>query len=215
MAELDSIVHEYGTLPRHTLAWLHGLGADGSDFEPVFEQLLGQRSIGWRVVLPHAPLRAVTINGGQRMRAWYDFLSMEFTRGESSDDIAQSVAMVMDLLREERARLGEGGKLILGGFSQGGVIALEAGLRAEARVDGVVAFSTYLWRDVPASQTRPPVFQAHGEHDPVIPLALGVAAHRALQAADVDSVFKTYPMGHSVCDAELADLDAWLWKQAY
>lgn len=212
MAELDFIVHEYGPLPRHTLVWLHGLGADGSDFEPVFEQLLGQRSSGWRVVLPHAPLRAVTINGGLRMRAWYDFLSLEFTRGESSDDIAQSVAMVMALLREERAQLAEGGKLILGGFSQGGVISLEAGLSAEARVDGVVAFSTYLWRDVPAYRTKPPVFQAHGEHDPIIPLALGMAAHRALQAADVDSVFKTYPMGHSVCDAELADLDVWLSK---
>ncbi|APZ41751.1 alpha/beta hydrolase [Acidihalobacter ferrooxydans] len=210
MSNPESVLREYGPAPRHSLVWLHGLGADGHDFVPLFDQLERPPDLGLRVVLPHAPIRPVTINGGTPMRAWYDFRSLELGRGEAAEDIAESIALVHALLARERARLPAGGKLLLGGFSQGAVMTLVAGLRATPRPDALIVLSGYLWGDVCEPDSAPPVFQAHGADDPVIALPLGLAAHRALVAAGVEAHWRTYPMAHAVCPEEIDDLAHWL-----
>ena len=210
---LDCLIREFGPPPRHALVWLHGLGADGHDFEPMFEALRLPPALGLRVVLPHAPVRAVTINGGARMRTWYDFRAFVIGQGEAAEGVWESVAQVQALLRAERARLHTGGKLMLGGFSQGGVITLAAGLRADPPLHGLLALSAYLWGDVPEVPPQVPVFLAHGEYDPVIPQEYGLAAYRALRAAGVEVDWHGYPMGHAVCPEEISDLAAWLTRK--
>ena len=212
MPTLDFVLRERGPTPQHTLVWLHGLGADGYDFAPLVDALELPPGLGLRVVLPHAPVRAVTINGGARMRAWYDFRSLEFGRGEALEDIEESIGLIHELLDAERARLPAGGKLLLGGFSQGGVMTLAAGLRVEPRPDALVVLSAYLWNGLPEPERAPPVFQAHGQHDPVIPLAAGRAAHQRLLDAGIDTQWHTYPMQHAVCPEEIEDLTRWLLR---
>lgn len=212
MSTLDFVLRERAAAEPHTLIWLHGLGADGHDFAPLVDALELPRGLGLRVVLPHAPVRAVTINGGAPMRAWYDFRSLEFGHGEARADIEESIGLIHDLLRAERARLPAGGRLLLGGFSQGGVMSLAAGLRAEPLPDALVVLSAYLWDDIPGPTPALPVFQAHGLEDSVIPMQAGLEAHRRLARAGLDAQWHTYAMGHAVCPEEIADLSAWLWR---
>lgn len=212
MPTLDFVLCERGAAAQHTLVWLHGLGADGHDFAPLVDALELPDELGLRVVLPHAPVRTVTINGGAPMRAWYDFRSLEFGHGEANADIEESICLVHELLQAERAGLPAGGRLFLGGFSQGGVMALAAGLRAEPRPDALVVLSAYLWNGIPDPGLALPVFQAHGLEDPVIPMQAGLDAHRRLAEAGLDAQWHTYSMGHSVCPEEIADLSAWLLR---
>ena len=212
MPTLDFVLRERGPTPQHTLVWLHGLGADGNDFAPLVDALELPPDLGLRVVLPHAPVRAVTINAGAPMRAWYDFRTLEFGRGEAAEEIADSIRLIHELLDAERARLPAGGKLLLGGFSQGGVMTLAAGLRAEPRPDALIVLSAYLWDSLPEPERAPPVFQAHGEQDSVIPLAIGQATHRQLLDAGIDTQWQTYPMAHAVCPEEIEDLTRWLLR---
>lgn len=209
---LDYVLRERGPAVQHTLVWLHGLGADGYDFAPLVDALALPPGLGLRVVLPHAPLRAVTINGGARMRAWYDFRNLEFGRGEATEDIEDSIDLIHRLLAAERDRLPVHGKLLLGGFSQGGVMALAAGLRADPQPDALVVLSAYLWGALPKAGPIPPAFQAHGEQDPVIPLAAGRAANRQLEALGMDTEWHVYPTGHTVCPEEIEDLSRWLLR---
>lgn len=197
------------------VVWLHGLGADGYDFLP-FARDLGLAERGLRVVLPHAPPRPVTINGGYVMRAWYDVRDADFGRDPDEVGIRESVGRVSAVLRAEIARGVAADRVVVAGFSQGGVIALEAGMRYPERLAGLVGLSTYLAlsqaleAEAAAANRGIPVFLGHGDQDPIIPSGLGEDTARTLAAAGYPVDFRRYRMAHSVCEAEAEDVDAWL-----
>ncbi len=200
--------------PAGLVFWLHGLGADGHDFVPVLPHL-GRPDL--RVVLPHAPVRPVTINGGMKMRAWYDITRLRPGPGrEPAADVRSSAAALSALLRDEVARAGvDWSRVAIVGFSQGGAMALHLALRWPERLAGVAALSTYLvLPETVAAEQSPacvglPAFFAHGDADPTVDLARGEAAHDQL-ATTLAAQWQTYPMGHELCIDEVLDLRDWL-----
>jgi phospholipase/carboxylesterase len=216
MAELLRAVEiETGGKVRASILWLHGLGADGHDFEPIVPHLKLEGR-GVRFVFPHAPRRAVTINMGVSMPAWFDIRAQDFSARIDEIGIRASAAQVEALLTRERERGVPAGRIILAGFSQGGVIALHVALRQKERLAGAIGLSTFL----PEAVTQPqelseanaglPVFFAHGDDDPLIPLQWAQHARDRLIALGSPVVWKTYPMEHQVCAEEIADLAAWI-----
>ena len=213
---LDCIEIETGPQPRHSVLWLHGLGADGHDFEPVVPELA--RS-GWpplRFVFPHAPVRPITLNGGMRMRGWYDIHGLELMAIEDKDGVLASVAEVERLIARERQRGVDSHRILLAGFSQGGAVALAAGLTHPERLAGLVALSTYLPIAAHIEAQRAPiqagltVFMGHGAVDPIVPQMLGLAARQRLQAWGHPVEWHSYGMPHSVCAEEIHDLSGWM-----
>ena len=198
--------------PSGAVIWLHGLGADGHDFEPVVP-LLGLR-VALRFVFPHAPKRPVTINGGAEMRAWYDIDPRAPLAG--TNDIRASAASIEELVEAEEARGIARSKIVLAGFSQGGVIALHHALRAEARFAGVMALSTYvhdhehLADEVSFASIDTPILMLHGQMDPMIPIARAITSREALAKLGYRLEWKEYGMGHQVCPQEITDIGAWL-----
>jgi phospholipase/carboxylesterase len=196
-----------------TILWLHGLGADGHDFEPVAAEL-GLSGVSY--VFPHAPLRPVTINQGYVMRAWYDIAALDLTRGEDEAGIRASQKAVEELIEREASRGIGPSRIVLAGFSQGGAIALHTGLRHPERLAGILALSTYLPladrlpEEAHASNARTPIWMAHGTADGVVPVTFGQRSCNILQSAGYPVEWHTYPMGHSVCAAELGAISAWL-----
>ncbi|MGB0514069.1 MAG: alpha/beta hydrolase [Wenzhouxiangellaceae bacterium] len=214
--QLECVVRETGPAPRHAVIWLHGLGADGHDFAPIVPQLQCARSRAVRFVFPHAPVRPVTVNGGMRMRAWYDILGFEISRDQDRRGIADSVTCVERLIARELEQGIEPRNLILAGFSQGGAIALRTGLARGTGLGGVMALSCYLLDETALMEWSTPagrataVFMAHGLHDPIVPLALGRRGAEVLSGAGVAVEWSEYPMQHAVCPEELMALDRWL-----
>jgi phospholipase/carboxylesterase len=200
--------------PVLSVILLHGLGADGHDFAPIVPQLALRRPV--RFVFPHAPVRAVTINGGLQMRAWYDILGWGPAAGEDAVGIRASAALVTSLIDREVARGVAAERIVLAGFSQGGAIALHAGLREPRALGGVLALSTYLplaatlGAQASAANRAVPIFMAHGTADPVLPLELAVQSRAALERLGYTVDFRTYPMAHGVCAAEIAAIAEWL-----
>jgi phospholipase/carboxylesterase len=196
-----------------TVIWLHGLGADGRDFEPVVPELGLPAEWGVRFVFPHAPYRPVTINGGYVMRAWYDVRSQEIDRLADLEGIRASAAAVSLLVEQEIASGLPASDIVLAGFSQGGVIALEVGARFRQPLGGVVALSTYL-SDAPtfpvATSSSPPVFMAHGRQDDIVPFVLGVRSRQELEGKGYRVTWRDYAMPHSVCAEEVNDIGGWL-----
>jgi phospholipase/carboxylesterase len=219
MSLLDSIQHVTGPEPRWSIVWLHGLGADGNDFAPIVPELIRPGWPALRFVFPHAPVRAVTINNGARMRAWYDIRNFEIDQRADEAGVRESIAQVDALISREVERGVPAERIILAGFSQGGAIALAAGVRRELALGGIVALSTYLpmASSTAAEATRPglatPVFMAHGQLDPVVPEALGLRSRDALQALGVRIDWRSYAMPHSVCAEEIRDLGDWLQQR--
>jgi phospholipase/carboxylesterase len=211
----EAIEVETGATPDATVIWLHGLGADGHDFEPVVPELGLPAGLGLRFVFPHAPVRPVTINMGMPMRAWYDILQMGGGR-EDAPGIRASQALVEALIARERDRGIAATRIVLAGFSQGGAIALHAGLRHTQPLAGVLALSTYLPLASTLAAERSeanrdaPVFLAHGTHDPMIGIDRARASRAALEALGYPVQWREYAMPHSVCAEELADIGAWL-----
>lgn len=211
-------MRETGPDPKHAVIWLHGLGADGHDFEPIVPHITAASSRPVRFVFPHAPVRPVTVNGGMAMRAWYDILGMTIDRDQDQAGIAASVASVDTLIDDQLASGISADRLVLAGFSQGGAIALRCGLARSTPLAGIMALSCYLleaaslkeWA-APASAAVP-IFLGHGEHDPVVPLALGKAAGSTLEQAGYPVEFHTWPMPHSVCPEEIQAIDRWLQR---
>ncbi|MCX7556130.1 carboxylesterase [Xanthomonadaceae bacterium JHOS43] len=204
-----------GPSPSWAVIWLHGLGADGHDFEPIVPELVKPHWPAIRFVFPHAPVQPVTINGGMRMRSWYDILGFAPDTPQDEAGIRASASVVERLIAREVERGIPTERIILAGFSQGGVIVLTAGLRHASPLGGIVALSTYLALDdtladeaSPANRTIP-IFMAHGTHDPVIVLPRAQASRTALEVHGYDIQWRTYPMQHSVCAEEVADLTAW------
>ena len=199
-----------------SVIWLHGLGADGHDFEPIVPELDLPDSLGVRFVFPHAPMQPVTINGGAIMRAWYDVYGLDGQRREDGDGVRASQARIEELIAREKARGIPTERLVLAGFSQGGAIALQTGLRHGERLAGIMALSTYLpLASTLAAEASPPnratpIFMAHGQYDGLIPIDRAVVSRRQLEAAGYAIEWHVYPMEHAVCADEIADVSAWL-----
>jgi len=212
---LDTVEVETGRPVRAAVIWLHGLGADGHDFEPIVPYL-GTDDLGVRFVFPHAPRRAVTINMGLIMPAWYDIRGLEAGSGVDERGIRASAARVEALIGREKGRGLPAARIVLAGFSQGGVIALHAALRHDEALAGAMALSTYLPEvaaldaELSAANAALPVFQAHGVDDPMIPVERGEQARDRLLALGHPVVFRSYSMQHEVCPDEIVDMGAWL-----
>jgi phospholipase/carboxylesterase len=210
----EGVELETGPQPAAAVLWLHGLGADGHDFVPIVPELGLAGAV--RFVFPHAPRRPVTINDGLVMRAWYDVLALEGPRREDEAGIRESARRVEALIARERERGIAPGRLVLAGFSQGGAMALQVGLRHPAPLGGLVALSAYLPlagvvpAEASAAGRRARVFLAHGTGDPLIPLARARATRAALEALGCTVEYHEYPMAHAVCEAEIRQLGAWL-----
>lgn len=209
-----------GASPDGVVIWLHGLGADGHDFEPIVLELGLAGQLALRFVFPHAPLRPVTINGGMTMRAWYDVLTLE--RGGPQDEagIRESSGLLEMLIEREYEREIPYEKIVLAGFSQGGAIALHTALRYPQRLAGLMALSTWMpisdcfdrevVQNAEAQTQDLPIFMAHGSFDPMLPLALGQHSHETLEQAGYKVEWHDYPMAHAVCAEEIADIRNWL-----
>ncbi|OGA39173.1 MAG: carboxylesterase [Betaproteobacteria bacterium RIFCSPLOWO2_12_FULL_68_19] len=214
---LEAIEIETGPKPAAAVIWLHGLGADGHDFGPIVPQLGLPRAMAVRFVFPHAPQRPVTINMGMRMRAWYDI----FQLGGGPEDepgIRGSQGLLENLISREMEKGMPHDRIVLAGFSQGGAIALHTGLRHPEPLAGVLALSTYLplsktlEKERAAANSRLPVFMAHGAYDDMIPIDRALRSRDALQALGYRVEWREYPMPHSVCPEEIADIAAFLLR---
>jgi phospholipase/carboxylesterase len=216
---LETVEQDTGASPQWSVLWLHGLGADGHDFAPIVPELVRPGWPALRFVFPHAPVRAVTINNGVRMRAWYDIVGMDFPTRADSAGIEESLLQVDALIEREHARGIAPERLLLAGFSQGGAITLAAGLRRQVPLAGLIALSTYLpGASQAASQlaskaTAQPVFMAHGTGDPVIPLVHAEQSARALGDMGFEVAWHRYPMAHQVCAEEIRDLGDWMERR--
>lgn len=213
---LESIIIEPQLQHHASVIWLHGLGADGHDFESIVPELQLDPDLGIRFIFPHAPHQAVTINQGYMMRAWYDITSMTINDAPDAEGIHRSVQVINQLIQNEIDSGISTDKIIIAGFSQGGVIALHTGLRYAKKLAGIMALSSYLplqdelqlQRSVENQQT--PILLAHGSMDPVVPYQLGVNARRWLKDLDYPVQWHEYVMEHSVCFDEIADIGRWI-----
>jgi phospholipase/carboxylesterase len=214
---LEAIEIETGAKPEATVIWLHGLGADGHDFEPIVPELGLPASKPVRFIFPHAPIRPVTLNMGMPMRAWYDILQLG-GGAEDDDGIRASQLSVENLIKAENKRGIKSEKIVLAGFSQGGAIVLQTGLRYPEPLAGIMALSTYLPLSARVVEERHaknqgiPIFMAHGEHDNMIPVERAQSSREALEALGYKVQWHTYPMPHSVCPEEIGDMARFLLK---
>ncbi len=212
---LPAVVIGPGDTPNASVIWLHGLGADGHDFEPLVPELGFADSDRVRFIFPHAPRRPVTINGGMVMPAWYDITDFDLERHVERADLDQSRAQVEAWMAHERSLGVSSDQIVLAGFSQGGAIALYAGLLQEERPAGIMALSCYhplpeLIADAAAGEDPLPIFIGHGTEDPVVPMMLAERTAEALRAQGFAPAWHSYPMPHSVCPEEVRDIAAWL-----
>jgi phospholipase/carboxylesterase len=216
--DLQTIELHPGAEPSATIIILHGLGADGTDFLPMADELKLSAVGPVRYLFPRAPVRPVTINGGQPMRAWYDILTADLVRREDEVGLRESMAAVSRLIDREVARGVPAQRIVLAGFSQGCAITLGAGLRHAQPLAGMAGLSGYLpLSDTTAQErhsanTQTPVFLAHGRRDGVVPLARGAAGRDLLQGLGQPLQWHDYPMEHSVCMEEVQALQQWLLK---
>lgn len=196
-----------------SVIFLHGLGADGHDLAPLAAEL---GLPGVRFVFPHAPVRPVTINNSYRMRAWYDIVSRDILQGEDAAGIRVSEQQVRALIRRELEHGVAAERIVLAGFSQGGAIALHTGLRYPQRLAGILALSTYLplatsiREEAASANAETPILMAHGTEDDVVPCPAGEKSQRLLTSLGYDVLWRSYPMPHTLCAAEIADVAAWL-----
>lgn len=197
---------------RASIVWLHGLGADGHDFEPIAAELALPPGLGIRFLFPHAPRRPVAINGGYVMRAWYDILAPDLSAGVDERGIRDSERQVAALVDREIAAGIPCERIVLAGFSQGGAVALETAARLPQPVAGILALSTYLPlpEQLPFAQGVRPVFMAHGTQDPIVPHALAIRSRQVLVDKGYPVEWHSYPMPHAVCAEEIRDIRSWL-----
>ncbi len=212
MSDLETLIVTTGDNPVGTVIWMHGLGADAHDFEPVVPMLRLTRPL--RFVFPNAPVRPVTINGGMEMRAWYDIDLSNPTVGER--DIRESADAIDQLIDAEAANGTPARKITLAGFSQGGVIATYLGVRANRKLAGIMGLSTYIHNhervvdEVSLDNIDTPIFMAHGIADPMIPIARAITGREALKRLNYQVEWHEYGMGHQVSPQEINDIAAWL-----
>jgi phospholipase/carboxylesterase len=218
MRELDCVELEPEQPATASVIWLHGLGADGNDFVPIVPELELPESLPVRFIFPHAPMRPVTINGGMLMRAWYDILGIDRKIREDTDGIRESQAQVEALIRRENERGLPTARIVLAGFSQGGAITLQTGLRHAERLAGLMVLSSYLplhdgvAAEKHAANAATPIFMAHGEYDPMLPMQMGEFSRARLEQMGYLVEWHSYPMAHQVCREEIRDIAAWLTR---
>jgi phospholipase/carboxylesterase len=213
---LETVTVETGPNPTFSIIWMHGLGADGHDFEPLVPELLDDGMPVIRFVFPHAPVRPVTINNGYQMRAWYDIIGIDRRSAEDFEGISASAKAVDGLIKQENERGVGSNRIAIAGFSQGGAMALHIATRHSEKLAGVIALSCYLpqARELAtarrAANQQTPIFMAHGTQDPVVPYPLGDESHQFLKAAGYPVEWHSYPMPHALCEPEVADIRKWL-----
>ena len=213
---LEGVEIETAPNPRHAVIWLHGLGADGHDFEPIVPQLVRPEWPPLRFLFPHAPVRPITLNNGLPMRAWYDIAGFDLAQRQDEPGIRTSIGAVDALIAGEVQRGVPPSNIVLIGFSQGGAVALAAGLRHAQKLAGIVALSTYLpiadrtTSERHAANAATPIFMAHGVFDPVVPQMLGERSRDQLRAWGFTVDWHSYPMAHQVCPLEIEDLAAFM-----
>ena len=202
--------------PEYSVIWAHGLGADGHDFEPIVPYLGLPPGLAVRFIFPHALMRPITINGGAVMRAWYDIIEISTSRGQDEAGILHSAEKIRALIDHEIERGVPASKIILAGFSQGGAMALHVGVRYPQKLAGIMVLSGYLLfperlqDEHSDANSSTPVFVGHGTADPMVPIALGEAVRSTLQAGQWPVEWHSYPIPHSVSQAEIADIGRWL-----
>jgi len=213
---LDAVEINPTESPRACIIWLHGLGADGHDFETLIPQLGIVEPLGVRVVLPHAPRRPVTINGGMVMPAWYDIPAPDFRQGQDDAGIRTSAQQLQALIQREIEAGIPAERIVLAGFSQGGALVLHTGLRYTQPLAGILALSTYLpladslADEAAAANRQVPLMIAHGMQDPVVPVSLALQSRDILQQQGYKVAWHTYPMQHALCPEEVQDIRDWL-----
>lgn len=216
---LTTIERQTGASPKHSVIWLHGLGADGHDFEPIIPELVARDWPALRFVFPNAPVRPVTINGGMPMRAWYDIKGMQIEDKQDEAGIRDSITALDALIAREVERGIPPERIVLAGFSQGGAIALAAAIGRTEPLAGVIALSTYLPQGAATLRAmRPearaqPVFMAHGMHDPVVPYTAGKRSRDALRDVGFVVDWHAFPMAHQVCVEEIGALSEWMSRR--
>lgn len=216
ITRLPSIISNPNTPVRNSVIWLHGLGADGNDFAPIVPELGTQDELGIRFIFPHAPMIPVTVNGGAVMPAWYDITQMDLMRRADTSGITQSSSIITQIINDEIASGIDPANIVIAGFSQGGVIAIDVGIRFPDRLAGIMALSTYVpMRDSLPDATQSghgdiPIFYGHGQHDQVIPIDQAESSKRFLEESGYTIEWHSYPMEHSVCAKEIAHIKTWL-----
>lgn len=212
---MEAVEIQTGRQPGAAIIWLHGLGADGHDFEPIVPELGLPAALQLRFIFPHAPVRPVTLNQGMRMRAWYDIFQLG-GGPEDEEGIRASQELVENLITSENKKGIPFQRIVLAGFSQGGAIALQTALRCQERLAGILALSTYLPLSAKLESERSkasrdlPIFMAHGMYDEVIPLARAEQSRKILVELGYGLEWRTYPMAHSVCAEEIAEIARFL-----
>lgn len=199
-----------------SVIWMHGLGADGHDFEPIVPELRLPSSLGVRFIFPHAPVRPVTLNGGMAMRAWYDIITLARNIQQDAEGIRTSAQQIQALMERENARGVPDERIVLAGFSQGGAIALHLGLRHPRKLAGIMALSTYLplmetlAEERSEANAKTPILMCHGTMDSVIELRMGELSRETLESLNYPLEWHAYPMGHQVCMEEIQEISRWL-----
>jgi phospholipase/carboxylesterase len=215
---LETIEIETSPTPDAAIIWLHGLGADGNDFVPVVPELVKGGERAWRFVFPHATARAVTINGGMRMRAWYDIISLERRTAEDEAGFRDTDLKIRELISREIQRGIPAHRIVLAGFSQGGAVSLYTAARFPERLAGIMALSTYLpLASRLAAERHPanlatPIFMAHGLADATLPIALALESRGHLKTLGYTIEWHQYPMAHALCSEEIADIRHYLFR---
>lgn len=217
---LSTVEIETTRNPAFTVIWLHGLGADGNDFVPIINELTSSSQKGIRFIFPHAPMRPVTVNNGYVMRAWYDIYGAGAKMDSREDEtgIRDAQRAIDALINHEIQRGTAAHNIVLAGFSQGGAIALQTGLRQKNRLAGIMALScylplaNYLAVEAHANNTTIPILMAHGAYDPIVPISLATASRDYLLQANYTVEWHEYPMEHTVCMQEINDIDSWLQR---
>jgi len=213
---IPHVTVEPKTEPQFAVIWLHGLGASGHDFEPVVPELKLPESMSVRFIFPHAPERAVTINNGMRMPAWYDITGLDFDKRADMESFASSGELIEAFISDQIAKGIAAKNILVAGFSQGGALALHTGLRYPQRLAGVMALSTYLATGTTLAEEgsdanrEAPIFYAHGLQDPMIPIGQAMKSRDRLKALGYQVEWHQYMMEHSVCVDEISDISRWL-----
>jgi len=213
---LETIEIESGRNPKAAVIWLHGLGADGNDFVPIVDELHLPATLAVRFVFPHAPMIPVTVNNGYVMRAWYDISFDGVDRRPDETGIRSSQGQIEELIAREKSRGIAARRIVIAGFSQGGAITLQTGLRCPEALGGLMVLSSYLplaaqvAAERSAANAGTSIFMAHGTYDPVIAIALAQRSVAQLTELGYPTEWREYPMQHSVCAEEIADISRWL-----
>ena len=213
---LPAVEIETGAHPKASVIWMHGLGADGHDFEPLVPELKLPASLPLRFIFPHAPVRPVTLNGGYPMRAWFDIVKIGLHQPRDLAGLQASRDAVEALVARENARGVLTQRIVLAGFSQGGAVALYTGLHHAAKLAGIMALSTYLPVgegmdvEIAPANLHTSIFYGHGTQDPVVPIQLGVHTRDWLTREGCAVTWHTYVMPHSLCAEEVIHIRAWI-----